>query len=72
MERLNDNEVKEVARMQSLINGYEAFILALSFMAKGKKRIDYPLFTDTELDKQMNWLWKWVKERVGEQTNKEQ
>lgn len=60
--RLNDNEVKEVAKMQSEINSYEAFILAVYCMLKGNKRIDYPLFARTGLDKQMNYIWRKVKD----------
>ena len=62
MERLNDNEVKEVARMQEKIDAYEAFILATSFLIRGNDNVDYPLFARTELDKQMNRIWKWIKE----------
>ena len=60
--RLNDNEVKEVARMQQMIDSYEAFILAASFLVKGNDNVDYPIFARTELDKQMNRIWKWIKE----------
>lgn len=60
--KLNDNEVKEVARMQEKIDAYKAFILAASFLVMGKDDIDYPLFARTDLDKQMNRIWKWIKE----------
>lgn len=59
---LNDNEVREVARMQQKIDAYEAFILATSFLIRGNDNVDYPLFARTELDKQMNRIWKWIKE----------
>lgn len=36
-ERLNDNEVKEVAEMQRKIDSYEGFIKALWMMAKSGK-----------------------------------
>lgn len=62
MERLNDNKVKEVARMQEKIDAYEAFILAVSFLVRGNDNVDYPLFARTELDEQMNRIWKWIKE----------
>jgi len=60
--KLNDNEVKEIARMQEKIDSYEAFILATSILIIGKDNIDYPIFARTHLDKQMNRIWKWVKE----------
>lgn len=62
MERLNDNEVKEVARMQQMIDSYEWFICALSMMMLSEKEINYPAFTDTNFDKEMNKIWRWVKE----------
>ncbi len=64
---LNENEVKEVARMQSLIDGYEAFILALMFTIKhkGEKEIKCPLFTFSELDFVMSKIWKWVKDNAS-------
>lgn len=60
--KLNDNEVKEIAKMQEKLDAYEAFILATSFLIRGNKNIDYPIFARTDLDKQMNCIWKWVKE----------
>lgn len=62
MEKLNDNEVKEVARMQEKIDAYEAFIFAVGFLVRGNNNIDYPIFARTDLDKQMNRIWKWIKE----------
>lgn len=62
MERLNDNEVKEVARMQQQIDTYDAFIRALNLMVLSKKEIAVPVFMDTNLDKEMNRIWRWVKE----------
>lgn len=59
---MNDNEVREVARMQEKIDAYEAFILAANFLIRGNNNVDYPLFARTELDKQMNRIWKWIKE----------
>lgn len=38
MNSLNDNEVREVARMQQLIDSYKAFILAASFLVGGKQQ----------------------------------
>ena len=59
---MNDNEVKEVARMQQMIDSYEAFILAASFLVRGNDNIGYPLFARTSLDKQMDCIWKYIKE----------
>lgn len=63
--RLNDNEVKEVARMQQMIDSYETFICALNIMMISKREINYLAFTDTNLDKEMNKIWRWVKEHKG-------
>lgn len=60
--KLNDNEVKTVAEMQIKIDSYEAFILSVSFLVSGNYNIDYPIFARTDLDKQMNRIWKWIKE----------
>jgi hypothetical protein len=60
--KLNDNEVKTIAKMQSKIDSYEAFILATSFLIMGKDDIDYPIFEKTLLQHQMNRIWKWIKE----------
>lgn len=63
MERLNDNEVKEVARMQELITKYENVIMSLYVMAKSGKDINMLRTCNTEIDKEINYLWRWVKER---------
>ena len=60
--KLNDNEVKEVARMQQMIDSYEGFICALHTMMLSEREINYPQFTGTNLDKEMNKIWRWVKE----------
>ena len=65
MERLNDNEVKEVARMQQQIDTYEAFIGALNLMVLSKREIAVPVFRDTDLDKEMSNIWRWVREHKG-------
>jgi exonuclease V gamma subunit len=62
MERLNENEVREIATMQKKIDSYEGFICALFMMMSSKKEINYPSFADTNLDKEMNQIWRWVKE----------
>lgn len=63
--KLNDNEVREVAEMQSKINSYEAFIKTLFLMAKSGKKLVYPLFTKTELETEMNYIWKYVKQTIN-------
>lgn len=63
--KLNDNEVKEVARMQQVIDSYEGFIRALRIMMLSEKEINYPLFTDTNLEEEMNRIWRWVKKHKG-------
>lgn len=60
--KLNDNEVREVARMQQMIDSYEGFICALHLMMSSTKEIYYPLFTDTNFDNEMNDIWRWVNE----------
>ena len=59
--KLNDNEVKEVARMQQMIDSYEGFIKALWMMAKSGKVVNYPLFDGTDFTDEMNFLWKFVR-----------
>lgn len=62
--KLNDNEVKEIAKMQEKIDSYEGFIGAIFIMAKSKKFINYPVFGGTELTHEMNFLWRFVKEHL--------
>ena len=62
MERLNDNEVKEVARMQQKIDAYEMFIEALSLASFGLKDVTIPAVADTPFDREMHKIWKWVNE----------
>lgn len=63
--KLNNSEVKEIARMQQMIDSYEGFICALFTMMLRKKDVNYPQFTDTNFDKEMNKIWRWVKEHKG-------
>ena len=50
MERLNDNEVKEIAEMQMKIDTYESFICSVCAMVVTKKTdINCLLFSGTEL-----------------------
>jgi len=62
MKRLNDNEVKEVARMQRLITKYENVIIALFIKAKTGSEIKLLKFEETDLDEKILYLWKWIKE----------
>ena len=62
--KLNDNEVKEVARMQRKIDSYEGFIKALWMMAKSGKVVNYPLFDDVDFTDEMNFLWKFVRKHM--------
>lgn len=64
VKRLNDNEVREVADMQSKLNAYECFITALWMRSLGKENINYPLFERTPCEELMHKLWKWVGEHV--------
>ena len=60
--KLNENEVKEIAKMQKKIDSFEGFICALHMRMLSNKNINYPAFTDTNFDKEMNKIWRWVKE----------
>lgn len=60
--KLNDNEVKEVARMQRLITKYENVILALYIKAKTGSEIKLLLSEEKDLSKEILYLWKWIKE----------
>ena len=60
--KLNENEGKEIAKMQKKIDSYAGFICALHMMMLSNKNINYPAFTDTNFDKEMNKIWRWVKE----------
>lgn len=61
--RLNDNEVKEVARMQRLITKYENVIMALFIKAKTGTEIKLLQFEEQDLKDEIRYLWNWVKER---------
>lgn len=63
--KLNDNEVKEVARMQEKIDAYEGFIRSLYIMLYSTKDLTTPMTINTDFDKEMNKIWRWVKEHKG-------
>lgn len=58
----NNNEVMEIAEMQSKIDSYEAFIRTIYMMAKTGKKIVYPIFSRTGLNYEMNYMWRYVKQ----------
>jgi phage terminase large subunit-like protein len=61
---LDNNIVREIAHMQSKIDTYEAFIMALFIMAKNGKKINYPMSCSTfgapHLMNEMRTLWRFV------------
>lgn len=69
--RLNDNEVKEVALMQMKIDTYESFINSVWAMVATKKTdLNYLLFDGTELTKEMNSIWRFVKQTIKDNESK--
>lgn len=71
MERLNDNEVKEVAKMQMKIDTYESFICSACAMVVTKRtNINYLLFSGTELTGEMNRIWRFVKQTIEDNEGK--
>ena len=60
--KLNDNEVKEVARMQRLITKYENVISALFIKAKTGSEIKMLLFEEKDMNEEIRYLWKWIEE----------
>ena len=71
MERLNDNEVQEVAKMQMKIDTYESFICTVCAMVVTKKTdINYLLFSGTELTSEMNKIWRFVKQTIEDHEGK--
>ena len=62
MKRLNDNEVKEVARMQRLITKYENVIVALFLKAKTGHEIKLLQFEEQDLKGEIRYLWNWIGE----------
>ena len=63
--KLNDNEVKEIAKMQIKIDTYESFISTVHAMIVAKKTdLNYLLFDGTEFTKEMNRIWRFVKQEI--------
>ena len=72
MERLNDNEVQEVAKTQMKIDTYESFICTVCAMVVEKRTdINYLLFDGTELTKEMNKIWRYIKQTIEGNEGKE-
>ena len=61
--KLNDNEIKEIVKMQQKIDSYEVFIRAAFIMAKSGRHVNYPMFSHTDFDDEMNFIWKTIKEK---------
>lgn len=67
MERLNDNEVKEIAQMQKKIDAYESFISTIYVMLATKKtNLNYLVFGGNPFTNEMNKIWRFVKEKINE------
>lgn len=65
--KLNDNEIREVARMQQKIDSYESFISTVNVMILRKKTdLNYLLFDGTPLTKEMNNIWRYIKDVINE------
>jgi hypothetical protein len=58
--KLNDNEVREIASMQKMIDSYKSFVFAINFMIESGEDINCPIFCN--MDRKMRNVWKWVKE----------
>lgn len=67
MGRLNDNEVCEVAKMQRLITKYENVITALFLKANLNIDINVLKTEDSDLDGDIAFLFKWIKEKKKEE-----
>lgn len=69
--KLNENEVKEVAKMQMKIDTYESFISTVNAMVVTKKTdLNYLLFDGTELTDEMNSIWRFIKQNIKEDEGK--
>lgn len=62
---MNDNEVKEVAKMQMKIDTYESFICTVCAMIVTRTTdLNYLLFDGTELTDKMQKIWCFTKEKL--------
>ena len=62
--KLNDNEVKEIVKMQKKIDSDEGFISAAFIMAKSGHRVNYPVFSHTDFTNEMNFYLENHKRKV--------
>lgn len=62
---INESAVKEIARMQRLIDTYETAITCFFLMTKNK---DISMLRyNTPLDKEINEVYKWIKKKRKEE-----
>ena len=63
--KLNNNEVKAIAEMQTKIDTYESFICSLYVMIETKRTdLNYLITTDMPIQKEMNGIWRFVKGNI--------
>lgn len=60
--KFTDNEVREIARMQELIDYYEIAIRSLFFMAGSKDDVVCPILSRSQVNHELKYLWRWIKE----------
>ena len=64
--RLNDNEVREVARMQEKIDEYEMFIQSIYLMLKCRKTdLNYPHIHNALDYGRENYIWRKIKDNLN-------
>lgn len=62
--KLNDNEVREIARMQKMIDSYKSFVFEIDFMIETGEDVKCPIFC--QMDRKMRNVWRWIKEHKGD------
>ena len=65
--KFTDNEVREIARMQELIDYYELALQSMYLIARNNCNINFPQFSDSPNKHEINFLFRWVKERKSEE-----
>ena len=60
--KLNNNEVREIARMQELIDYYEIAIRSLFYMADSEDDVVCPILSRSAVNHELKYLWRWIKE----------
>ncbi len=63
--KLNDNEVKEIARMQRLIIKYENVISAMYIKAKTGTEVKLLVSNERDMDEEICGLWRWITEHYN-------